>query len=136
MAAMCGSGGTCSPDAEPLLFRLRRKECADPTKTNIVDAKTWKPMVRVSYAELEQDFGFPYYLYHRVDLHSGLKDLALDSTSGRNKTNLHLSSEVVEIEYNSGTLTMKDGTRVVKDLLIVADGVHVSTFAVAGVRFR
>jgi 2-polyprenyl-6-methoxyphenol hydroxylase-like FAD-dependent oxidoreductase len=39
---------------------------------------------------------------------------------------LHLSSEVIGVDCESGTLTLADGSMHQKDLIIAADGVHVS----------
>ena len=96
-------------------------------KTQIIDAKTGKIAARIPYPELEEQFGNPYYLYHRVDLHNGLKSLALDTSSdSKPKTTLRLSSEIVNLDCENGLLTTKDGTKITKDLVVVADGVHVS----------
>ena len=96
-------------------------------KTSIIDATTGDVKTRVPYSELREKFGYPYYLYHRVDLHNGLKEMATRTVDGDNgEVTLLLSSEVVEIDCESGTLTLKDGSKVSKDLLVMADGVHVS----------
>ncbi len=92
----------------------------------MIDAKTGKATVRVPYTKLKERFGYPYYLYHRVDLHNGLKELALQTRNGYSRTQLRLASEIVEIDCEKGTLTLKDGRKILKDLLVVADGVHVS----------
>lgn len=101
---------------------------ANICKTTVIDPKTWKCLTRVAYTELEKQYGYSYYLYHRVDLHNGLKALALEANPGENEAILHLSSEVTEIDCENGTLTTRDGTKYSKDLLIVADGVHVSVW--------
>ena len=65
-------------------------------------------------------------MFHRVDLHNELKEMASKprpSTSSVAK--LHLLSEVKEVDLD-GTLTLGDGTRIQKDLIVVADGVHVN----------
>ena len=112
---------------KPACFRSAGTDFIFWSQTKLIDAKTRKVTARVSYAELEQSFGYRYYLCHRVDLHNGLKALALRAGSDRTSVVLRLSSEISEIDCESGVLTAKDGTRIAKDLIIVADGVHVST---------
>lgn len=62
---------------------------------------------------------------HRVDLHSGLKDLALDGAPGLNPAKLYVASEVVDIDCETGITTLANGSTFKKDLIVVADGVHV-----------
>lgn len=95
-------------------------------QTQVIDATTGKITVRVPYTDLKERFGHPYYLYHRVDLHNGLRELTLETRQGHPQTQLRLSSEVVDIDCENGILTLKDGSQITKDLLVVADGVHVS----------
>lgn len=70
-------------------------------------------------------FGAPWLLFHRVDLHNELKRLA---TKPRPSTaavaTLHLLTEVVDLDLD-GKITLENGTQLRKDLVIVADGVRV-----------
>lgn len=93
------------------------------------DAKTKRTISRNSYTDLEGQYGFKYYLYHRVDLHSGLKALATCQGCTGRAVNLRLHSEVLQIDCERGTLTLADGTMSHKDLIVAADGVHVSSLA-------
>ena len=68
-------------------------------------------------------YGAPWYLCHRVDLHTELKRLATEPTCG---AKINLSSEVVDVDCEKGTLTLANGSVHRKDLIIAADGVHVS----------
>lgn len=93
------------------------------------DAETKRTTSRNSYGDLEGQYGFKYYLYHRVDLHSGLKALATSQGYTSRAVNLRLHCEVLEIDCERGALTLADGTMSHKDLIVAADGVHVSSLA-------
>lgn len=78
------------------------------------------------YDDLETQFGAPWYFVHRVDLHSELKRLAQNPGDGFRGADLRLSCEVTNVECESGRITLKDGSSMQKDLIIAADGIHVS----------
>ena len=65
-------------------------------------------------------------MFHRVDLHNVLKEMASKPrTSASRAAKLFLLSDVKEVDLD-GTLTLGDGRKLQKDLIVVADGVHVS----------
>ena len=57
----------------------------------------------------------------RHSLHQGLKDLALSSG-----VKLDLQNAVASIDPQTGSLTLDNGTVQVGDVVIGADGIHVS----------
>lgn len=71
-------------------------------------------------------YGAPWYLCHRIDLHTELKRLATAPTCGSQQAKINLSSEVVDVDCKMGTLTLANGSVHRKDFVIAADGVHVS----------
>jgi len=52
--------------------------------------------------------------------------LALSPSGGFPAAKLNLSARVVDVNCEAGTLTLADGSMVRKDIIIGADGVHVS----------
>lgn len=86
----------------------------------VIDAKTLDFQYNARYPQ--DVWVTPWYLLHRVDLHSGIRKLAVDT----HKIPLHLSSQVVEADCETGQITLEDGTTIQKDLIIAADGIHVS----------
>ena len=70
-------------------------------------------------------YGAPWYLYHRIDLHTELKRLAAEPTDSSRPAKINLSSEVVDVDCEKGTLTLANGSVHQKDLIVAADGVHV-----------
>lgn len=70
-------------------------------------------------------YGAPGYLFHRVDLHEGLKNLAQRSpSSGEGTAKMHLATAATAIDTEKGTITLASGETITKDLIVVADGVH------------
>ena len=78
------------------------------------------------YDHWPEKYGAEAYFLHRVDLHNGLKNLALKSESSNPASKLNVSSEVVDLDCEAGTLTLANGKTYQKDFIVVADGVHVS----------
>lgn len=58
---------------------------------------------------------------HRVDLHTELLRLAEEGPGG---AILRLSSSVIEVNPEKGTVTLADGTIKSADLVVAADGIH------------
>ena len=78
------------------------------------------------YDNLVLEYGAQWYYFHRVDLHSELKRLATEPTCCAQPAKINLSSEVVDVDCEAGTLTLANGSTHQKDLIVAADGVHVS----------
>lgn len=85
----------------------------------VISGKTLQPFYEGTYDNYADRFGAPWYFLHRVDLHSGLKDLAMEAGVA-----IRLASEVTSMDCETGTITLANGNTVTKDLIIAADGVH------------
>ncbi|KAI1281428.1 FAD/NAD(P)-binding domain-containing protein [Xylaria sp. FL0933] len=97
------------------------------------------------YEDIETVMGSPSLSFHRVDLHNGLRALATEdgamdsgargegedgSRGGRGTpVVIHLGCEVRGVDCDNGILMLADGTRVQKDLVIIADGAHSNLLA-------
>ena len=68
----------------------------------------------------------PWLLSHRVNLHDQLKKLATGPDGIGAPAKLHTSSKVVQVDPESGTVKLEDGTTNSADLVIGADGIFVS----------
>lgn len=77
------------------------------------------------FRDVQQKYGTKWNFYHRVDAHNSLKELATDPTLPGKPATIRLASQVVDVDCESGILTLKDGTTFQKDLIVVADGQHV-----------
>jgi salicylate hydroxylase len=84
---------------------------------------------REEYADKASELGFGIWSLHRVDLHRGLRDLAAAPTMGAGSgppVRIRLGCEVQEVDCEEGVLKLGDGRLVKNDLLVIADGAHVS----------
>ncbi len=72
---------------------------------------------------VEDVTGFPYRSFHRVDLHNGLRKLALsDSLNG--EVDVLLGVRILRVDVEKAEVELSDGRTWRGDLLIGADGVH------------
>lgn len=63
-------------------------------------------------------------LAHRVRLHEALKEKAQAQDGPGRPCRLHLSSPVIDVDPETATITLKDGSQVAGDVVVGADGVH------------
>ena len=73
------------------------------------------------FGGIEEEYGERWLLFHRADLHAGLKALVEGRTP---KPEISLGVEVTDIDVEKGTICLAGGVAVQKDLVIIADGVH------------
>lgn len=78
------------------------------------------------FDHVEKTYGCKWNFYHRVDMHQELKELALDPEGPGKAAVIKLGSQVVDVDCEEGTMTIKDGSKHQFDLVIIADGQHVS----------
>jgi salicylate hydroxylase len=73
-------------------------------------------------AESVERYGFPYYMYHRADLHSVLVDAIRDIKPDA----IHLDAAATGVDQDGDrvTLTLSDGSQACGETIIGADGVH------------
>ena len=73
---------------------------------------------RETFAETEAKYGSRWAFFHRADLHTGLRELV--------QSPIELASEVIKVDPQTATITLADGRMIQKDLVVIADGAHVS----------
>lgn len=86
----------------------------------------------LNFSNVEQLYGDKWYFYHRVDMHKHLREMA--EAAG---AIIRLGQRVDDVELETGIIHLQDGATVQKDLVIVADGQHVSPcldFPFSGIR--
>lgn len=69
----------------------------------------------------------PWLLSHRVNLHEKLKSLATSENGAGPPAKLHTSAKVASMDPEKGEIKLADGTTVVGDVVLGADGIYVST---------
>lgn len=97
-------------------------------KLRILNGHALTPILADSLAQVGDHYGHKMNHYHRADLHRTLRELAQDTTySPETPVTIRLGTELVEIDCEKATLTLEDGTRTQKDLLVIADGIKVGS---------
>lgn len=92
--------------------------------------RTWnmdgEGVIRIDMRGLKYAFPYPWQLCHRIDLHNALKAIAIQKDGKGLPVLIHLQSKVVEVNVEEVSITVQDGNKVKGDIIIGADGVHVS----------
>ena len=70
---------------------------------------------------VKEKYGDRWLLFHRADLHAGLKVLV---EAREPRPDVHLGVEVADVDVEEGIIKLAGGEEVKKDLVIVADGAH------------
>jgi salicylate hydroxylase len=73
---------------------------------------------------IEENLGFPYRAFHRVDLHNTLKAKALKNDGTGLEIDLKLGIKIVRVDVENAEIETDDGIVWKGDVLIGADGVH------------
>jgi salicylate hydroxylase len=132
-----GAAITVTPNAALVLdrwgFDMAKAE-AVPNQSKIMGL-AGRPMIIIDkqeYADDASGLGYGVCSLHRVDLHRELRRLATmpvmpraDSIAGP-PAQIRLGDAVEGVDCEQGVLTLASGHKVTKDLVIIADGAHVS----------
>lgn len=71
-----------------------------------------------------RDFGAPWLLNHRVDLHNELKRLATTEDGPGQPAIIRTKARVQSVDCEQGIVTLESGETVQGDLIVGADGIH------------
>jgi salicylate hydroxylase len=97
----------------------------EQVQMRFIDGSTLEMRRRMIAPDFRKIYGAPYLLYHRADLHTELKKTATEQRPHFSKVaKINLLSEVTKIDLD-GHITLSDGRKIKKDLIVVADGVRV-----------
>lgn len=88
-----------------------------------VDFQTLKPFQKDDLSMCRSEYGHALYHYHRVDLHSGLREMALNPDGEGPVPTLHLGEKVIDVDCEAGVITLEGARTIKKDLIIIADGI-------------
>jgi salicylate hydroxylase len=92
--------------------------------SHLARADTLERFYGADYSDVDVKYGAPWYMAHRADLHTALKDLAIDAQSPGRPVHIFTRSKVVEIDPDVGAITFANLSTVTADLVVAADGVH------------
>ncbi|KAG4259807.1 hypothetical protein FPRO03_12457 [Fusarium proliferatum] len=92
----------------------------------MVDPQTLEDLVVEDFSHVEDDYGAPFVFFHRVDLHTALKEMALSSDERYPglPVVIHNGHSVMSLDCEKATIVLDNGQTFQKDLVVVADGVR------------
>ncbi|KAI0167936.1 hypothetical protein BJ166DRAFT_244034 [Pestalotiopsis sp. NC0098] len=129
-----GAAITVTPNGSRVLdswgFDDAKAGAVEAQTLRMVDAHTLDEAFTDDLADVRRRFGAKMAFYHRVDLHNSLRELAESPDeqlpgggAARPPAAIRLGCAVVDVDCDAGVLVLADGTRVAKDLLVIADGI-------------
>ncbi|KLP10120.1 Uncharacterized protein LW94_9233 [Fusarium fujikuroi] len=92
----------------------------------MVHPQTLEDLVVENFSHVENDYGAPFMFFHRVDLHTALKDMALSSDERYPglPVVIHNGHSVTSLDCEKATIVLDNGQTFQRDLVVVADGVR------------
>ncbi|KAF5653271.1 hypothetical protein F25303_2443 [Fusarium sp. NRRL 25303] len=92
----------------------------------MVDPHTLEDLVIENFSHVEDDYGAPFMLFHRVDLHTALKEMALSSDERYPglPVVIHNGHSVTSLDCEKAAIVLDNGETFAKDLVVIADGVR------------
>ncbi|CAG1968732.1 unnamed protein product [Fusarium graminearum] len=95
-------------------------------QVRMVDPCTFEDLVVENFSGVEDDYGAPFMFFHRVDLHTALKEMALsaDERYPGSPVVIHNGVSVINLNCENGTIVLDNWETFEGDLIVVADGVR------------
>ncbi|KAL2882633.1 hypothetical protein SGCOL_001835 [Colletotrichum sp. CLE4] len=93
------------------------------TDSRLMRGDTLEVTHELNLGAIANSYGSPWYFAHRVDLHEELKRMVTAADGGPPVT-FKLRSEVTSYDPEAASFTLRGGTVVFADLVVVADGIH------------
>ena len=92
----------------------------------MVDPHSLEPQIVEDFSGVEDDYGAPFMFYHRIDLHSALKNMAIGDEGEGPPVKIRNGVKVKSVDCGVGKIETESGDMFEKDVIVIADGVHVS----------
>lgn len=102
-------------------FDYEKAGALDYSQRRRIKADTIEVDSEEHFTNVKEQYGDRWLLFHRVDLHSGLKSLVEVQEP---QPKIHLGEAVQDIDVENGIIKLVSGSEVRKDLVIIADGAH------------
>lgn len=87
------------------------------------DGRSLKILELERFEAVPEQFSGGFNFYHRADLYEELRRLATESAGSGDPARLHVHHRAVDINCETGLLTLNDGSEIQKDLIVIADSV-------------
>ncbi|KAL9079105.1 MAG: hypothetical protein Q9157_001989 [Trypethelium eluteriae] len=123
-----GAAINSCPNATRILnyygFDFRRSKGVITKRSEFMKGDTLETIMANDIKGFPEKFGADYYFLHRVDLHTELRRLAEEPNGQTEPVQISLSSDIIDVDVDTAELTLKDGSKYKKDLIVAADGIH------------
>lgn len=88
--------------------------------------------------DYKEKFGFPYYNYHRIDIHKLLMEYCISEEGKGTPCKLLVNHKAIEVDYKTGFVRFENGLTATSDLVVAADGIRTLTKPQLGItpKFR
>lgn len=103
-------------------FDFEKARATENLQTRLQKGKTLEKIYSESLTEVEGLYGHKVWFFHRVDLHEGLRDVIRKTLN--HLPVVRLGAEVKDLDCEGGLIALTDGSKHMKDLVVVADGTH------------
>lgn len=124
-----GAAITMTPNANLILDRwgFDAKRAGETHKQQFrdLDHETLEVKMHFSFEGVPERYGHACNAFHRVDMHVEMRRIAVNLGA-----ELRLACEAVDVDCEQGIIVLKDGRKLKKDLVIIADGIK-SSFVTA-----
>ncbi|WZH45921.1 Salicylate 1-monooxygenase [Fusarium acuminatum] len=90
----------------------------------MVDPHTLEDLIVQDFSQVEDDYNAPFMFFHRVDLHTALKDMAVSRDLPGTPVVINNGQAVSSLDCEDGTIVLANGDTFNKDLIVIADGVR------------
>ncbi|RSH95522.1 hypothetical protein EHS25_000614 [Saitozyma podzolica] len=127
LAAEVGNSISCAKNGGQWLHRwgvdVPSGRPIDLQVLTLRDYKSGEVDMEYDLSQYEAKWGFPYYMFHRQDMHKMLLDCALSEEGEGPPAKLVCLSGAQAIDFDSTTVTFTNGTSATFDMVLGADGV-------------
>jgi salicylate hydroxylase len=90
------------------------------------DWDTGKILNQYNLDAYEKEWGVPYYMFHRQDMHAMLLDVATSVEGEGEPATVVVDHIAKTVDHAAGTVEFENGNVVTADIIIGADGIRVS----------
>ncbi|KAM0237819.1 hypothetical protein ACHAP5_008888 [Fusarium lateritium] len=123
-----GAAITITPNGMRVLkdfgFDTKSARGVQNKQMRMVDPNTLEDLIVQDFSQVEDDYSAPFMFFHRVDLHTALKDMAVCRDLPGTSAVINNGQSVVSVNCEDGTIVLDDGDVFHKDLIVIADGVR------------
>ncbi|KAK5115114.1 hypothetical protein LTR62_001811 [Meristemomyces frigidus] len=117
-----GAAITITPNGNLVLdrwgFDAKRARETRKCQTRLVNPADLAEVTKLTFNDIAEQYGHHFNAYHRVDMHEEMRRLAQDAGA-----KIHLGHPVDDVDCERGTIKLKGGETLKKDLIVVADGI-------------